>query len=190
MNNLATVESTPNRAYESLSDRDVIAPVGSSSIVEQDVFMQLWITPVPKRNKANKKITQGRTIVLEIEGDGPVWLNAVYSRFEHLLSLLENWDSCGAKKISEDSIAQGYRVLSRLLINELTLPSIIPSNDGSIQLEWHLQNVDVEIEIPEEGMVNLFVEDRRGATVSEVEKEYSVSSDELYKIVNEALLAG
>lgn len=184
MTNLATIDSAPNKLYENLSGRDVIAPIESSSLVEHDAFMHLWVTPVSKRVKYNKRIKQGRTIILEIVGEGPFWLDSVYRRFEHLLSLPDNWDSYGAIKISEDAVAQAYRVLSKLNLNDESLPSIIPSNDGNIQLEWHLQNIDIEIEIPSEGMVNLYIEDSTGETVKEIDKEYSVSSDELYKLVN------
>jgi len=61
-----------------------------------------------------------------------------------LLNLPENWDSCGAAKIAPHKARQAI-VFYETLVNEM--PSIIPTRGGGIQFEWHVNGVDIEIDI-------------------------------------------
>jgi hypothetical protein len=66
---------------------------------------------------------------------------------ERLLALKENWDSYGApiiSKIAVDAALQLRNVLA-------TTPLFVPMSDGGVQLEWHSQGFDVELEIEPNG---------------------------------------
>lgn len=64
-----------------------------------------------------------------------------------LLALKENWDSYGApiiSKIAVDAALQLRNVLA-------AVPSFVPMSNGGVQLEWHSQGFDVELEIEPNG---------------------------------------
>lgn len=70
------------------------------------------------------------------------------------LSLLKaDWDSYGAKPITELALAKADLFLKALLAIQAVEPSIVPTNHSGIALEWHRNGYDLEIEISPEGEV-------------------------------------
>jgi hypothetical protein len=86
--------------------------------------------------------------VAEGEPD-PWWAKAVEERLEHLAQLNNNWNSHGARQPRAEAILIGVRVIAALLGSHenWALPQIVPTWNGGLQLEWHLQPGDIEITI-------------------------------------------
>lgn len=62
-----------------------------------------------------------------------------------LLQLQPNWDSYGARTIRLSCAARALFVY--LSLRAASCPWVVPTNDGGIQLEWHQNGEDLEIEI-------------------------------------------
>ena len=61
--------------------------------------------------------------------------------FRRLLDLPENWNSYGALPISGAAIKAAESM------------SIVPTCNGGVQLEWHINGHDIEIEFAQDGTV-------------------------------------
>ena len=68
---------------------------------------------------------------------------------DDLRKLQPNWDSYGGKQIDPAAIDGAAR-----LLNRLEYPAswhVVPCSDGSVQLEWHRDGLDIEIHISRAG---------------------------------------
>lgn len=61
-----------------------------------------------------------------------------------LLQLGDGWDSYGAPRISRDALACTLGFLNLLL--QYPRGAVVPTGEGGIQLEWHTERIDLEIE--------------------------------------------
>lgn len=64
-------------------------------------------------------------------------------RIEELRSLQENWDSYGARRITNDALDTASRWLDYVHVG--------PMSGGGIQIEVHMGGLDIEIEIEPDG---------------------------------------
>lgn len=67
---------------------------------------------------------------------------------EKLLRLPRGWNSYCAKPISSDAVSKATAFLLRFdaLVPNLAAPAVVPTVRGGLQLEWHGQGVDIEVE--------------------------------------------
>lgn len=77
------------------------------------------------------------------------------SEFSRLAGLKDNWDGYGAKPISDTPFTVATMVLFDLERNRVHRPTLVPTTQGGIQLEAHTQNGSYEIEIYEDGHVDV-----------------------------------
>lgn len=71
-------------------------------------------------------------------------------RFGQLVLLPRNWDGCGADPPSREVIAYALGYFDAVATNVRVLPSVVPTVDGGVQVEWHARGVDVEIRFSED----------------------------------------
>jgi len=57
---------------------------------------------------------------------------------------VQDWDTYGADPLDDRAIEAAKRFLSHG-------PAIVPLNDGGIQLEWHIDDLDLELEFDKSG---------------------------------------
>lgn len=81
------------------------------------------------------------------ESEPAPWLQAAADRVADLLILPENWDSYGAKQVNVELAVSALNLLTQIMRDGTPVPSIVPTNSGGIQLEWHRNGVDLEIEV-------------------------------------------
>ena len=74
------------------------------------------------------------------------WLRPTIEKLNELLSLEEDWDSYGGKRIREDCVIAAIRLLMDCMGDSSIMPLIVPGPKGTIQLEWHLNDIELEIE--------------------------------------------
>lgn len=88
-----------------------------------------------------------RTIAVSIgpRSRASSWITPALRTFNRLLNLPAGWDSYGANRIEIGSIEQALQILDRLMTENTPAPSIVPTADGGVQLEWHTHTVDLEI---------------------------------------------
>lgn len=75
----------------------------------------------------------------------PTWVVPTIMAFMELQELPENWNSYGARVINGELIKQAVFVLSQVMKAEYPSPSVVPLEDGGIQVEWHRKQRDLEI---------------------------------------------
>jgi hypothetical protein len=100
-----------------------------------------------------------------LEATEPKWQKAVVSQLVTLMGLQAGWDSYGALKPNRESAMFALEVLEKLMHVDTPIPSIVPSHSGGIQLEWHVNQVDLEIHVAGAYKGDLWWKDRDGHEV-------------------------
>lgn len=77
----------------------------------------------------------------------PRWIGEATRRCAELLRLNPNWDSYGAEKISPSIIRTVLLILVKLMKENTPFPDLVPISSGGVQIEWHINNVDLELEV-------------------------------------------
>jgi hypothetical protein len=78
----------------------------------------------------------------------PAWIEPTVTALLDLQALPENWDSYGAPSIKKSLIEKVLQTLTNVMDEKSPVPSVVPLNDGGIQLEWHRHRQDLEIAFP------------------------------------------
>jgi hypothetical protein len=89
----------------------------------------------------------------------PQWVPDLAETFSSLLSLAANWNGYGAPAISTDVARAALGLAFQINVSPDLAPTIIPTQDGGIQFEWHTGGVDLEVELLPNGAVDLWYED-------------------------------
>ncbi len=98
----------------------------------------------------------------------PQWLPDLMAEVSGLGLLEENWDSYGAKRIDPRCIDAANSLLRAILDSSTPRPSVVPTNRGGIQLEWHRGGIDLEIEIESPPQMNVSFADEQEGTQEEL----------------------
>jgi len=108
----------------------------------------------------------GLDLWVEIHTIAPVpqWFTDAASSVTNLLRLPFGWDSYSAKPIDPRSAKAALDFLASLIGKQVQAPQIVPTVSGGIQLEWHQNGIDLEIEISASGSEKVYFEDRQAQT--------------------------
>lgn len=68
-------------------------------------------------------------------------------RLEELASLPFGWDGYFGVPVRDDCIYFARRFLGAFGWEDFPMPSLIPCWDGTLQIEWHRNDLDLEIDI-------------------------------------------
>lgn len=80
----------------------------------------------------------------------------ILDKLSTISRLPQGWDDMRAKEITYVVLSTALRIVSFLATHpSFTPPQIFPLPDGGMQIEWHIDNNDLEIEIDPIG--NLYV---------------------------------
>ena len=109
----------------------------------------------------------------------PEWLEQNEATLEELLKLPANWNSYGAAPIRPDAVEAARDVLGKIVRSDTPPPAVVPTVRGGIQLEWHTQGIDLEIEIPEPGQFHVWYEDPQ----EEIELQHHASLSQLPRLI-------
>ena len=104
----------------------------------------------------------------------PVWLQPTVQGSADLLALPRGWDSYDAPKIKFAAVRSALDLLVAILKPESPGPSVVPTVQGGVQLEWHIQGIDLEIRLDSPDKVEISCEDLHAG----IEWEGSIPSDE------------
>jgi len=108
-------------------------------------------------------------LVVESEGSLPPWFKETVSALEEVGEIPENWNSYGAKQVSRTSILAAIELLLYVMDDETPVPAIVPTNRGTVILEWHTRGIDLEVEVLAHGRVHVAFEAARAGTEWEAE---------------------
>jgi len=90
-----------------------------------------------------------------LDRSDPPWLYTVLGRVQHLMALRPNWDSYGSRPIEPNSVFYALEFLRTSMTQEGKAPQIVPTSKGGLQLEWHANGVDLEVDVDPAGDVSL-----------------------------------
>lgn len=97
-----------------------------------------------QRNVSNSVFTSHRIRVPELHSH---WALALQDRLNELTSLPVGWDGYVGLPVSFQCAHFVVSMLERLCQGDVPPPSLVPGSDGSLQVEWHRNMFDVELDV-------------------------------------------
>jgi len=94
------------------------------------------------------------TMTIKLTGEEPDWLYGTIQTMQHLSRLPANWSSYGSRRIEDVALIGAARMLASLLGPQSAPPSVVPTLHGGVQLAWHRNGTDVELEFSPDGAVS------------------------------------
>lgn len=146
-----------------LTERDIfVANAVTANISTFDTDSQLadWKSRQEQPEHVEYLMSEG-SITLEGRAPqvavSPVWLGRVKKRIKELAQLPANWDSYDAIPVDPRIPALAEDLVEWFAVDDMPPPDVFATNDGGIQIEWHIRRANIEIEIsPTEGTAIYF----------------------------------
>ena len=101
------------------------------------------------------------------------WSDLVADRLVQLLRLPAGWDGHNARPISRTLVDYACHLLPRLVRPGVPAPFVAPLATGGLQLEWHRNGWDLEIEIEAPGRLYVYVRE----VATDQESEFDLTDD-------------
>jgi hypothetical protein len=99
--------------------------------------------------------------VLLGSGWEPSWHWRVINNIQRLAALAPNWDSYGAEPLRTSAARRCITSVLMSLPDDTPEPTVVPTREGGLQLEWRRSGVEFEIAVPPEGPITyLLVDDQ------------------------------
>lgn len=80
-----------------------------------------------------------------LDHDDTDWLDGVRARLEELIRLPRGWDGYSGQPLPFATAQFAADLLSLIGHEGLPAPSLVPVARGQLQIEWHTENVDIEL---------------------------------------------
>ena len=93
---------------------------------------------------------------------GPSWEQRTLSQLASIVLLQKDWDSYGASVIDTSKVQQTFGLLHSVMDDQTPAPTLVPMTNGSIQLEWHVFDIDLEVELLPDTRIAVYYEDHLG----------------------------
>lgn len=77
----------------------------------------------------------------------PKWIKPTLERLSELASLGHDWDQRGSAEVSIDVLSFAANILGQSMPPTAPPPSIVPLGHGGVQMLWHNQVADLEVEV-------------------------------------------
>ena len=103
----------------------------------------------------------------------PAWQKPFASQLEEISTLGEGWDGFKAGPIRRDVIQFAMHILDEIMRPTAPPPHVTPMSHEGLMLEWHQNDIDLEIEIERPGEIWVSFQD----ALEDVDEESSISSD-------------
>ena len=114
----------------------------------------------------------------------PAWAEPAIQLFNELLTMEVGWDSYAGASTSHTSARLALSFLADVMHDNSPLPSFVPTAAGGVQLEWHLESADIEVDFDPRGGAMAYVNDVSSGT------ELEASAESLKPRIAEALSEG
>jgi hypothetical protein len=97
------------------------------------------------------------------------WVGGVEKALGEFLALPANWDSYGARRIDPGAVQAGIQVLYKYVPSGSPPPHVVPTSRGGVQIEWHTQGIDLQIEVVSPDSLQIFYENSKEQAEEEFE---------------------
>lgn len=75
------------------------------------------------------------------------WVVELKDRFDELTALPRGWDGYAGCPVSFNCAQFAANLIERLFVSSLPAPQLVPGGDGTLQIEWHRGQFDIEIDV-------------------------------------------
>lgn len=75
------------------------------------------------------------------------WVAELADRFDELTSLPKGWDGYAGCPVSFNCAQFAANLIERLFVSAIPAPQLVPGSDGTLQIEWHRNQFDIEIDV-------------------------------------------
>jgi hypothetical protein len=75
------------------------------------------------------------------------WRAGVTKRLEHLIGLKTGWDGYRAPAVDYGTTVFALRLLENICGHDCPAPDIVPGFSGDLQIEWHIEGLDIELHV-------------------------------------------
>ncbi|MCK4719738.1 hypothetical protein KAU08_03715 [bacterium] len=86
------------------------------------------------------------------------WIGSAIERLNYLTNLPDNWCSPNALPINRKIAIGLLELISMIITSEMPEPFIGPMENGSLQISWHTNGVDLEIEFQTPEIISVYYE--------------------------------
>lgn len=90
------------------------------------------------------------------------WLERTMPELARLLWLPKDWSSDNPERINLKAIEKMLELLLAILEPDSPAPIVVPTTRGGVQVEWHQNGIDLEIEATSSGTLEFFFSGPRG----------------------------
>jgi hypothetical protein len=94
----------------------------------------------------------------------PIWESAVSDRLKSLLSLPAGWDNSDSRRVDPWTAEFANTLLHYIWPVDGPTPFVVPTCYGGIQFEWHLPDLEFEIEVVRRHYIEVLVVDSQDAS--------------------------
>src|SRR2546423_9954773 len=98
----------------------------------------------PATNVVAMPTASRRLLISEPERE---WRDSVGNRLEDLIRLERGWDGYRGAPVSFEIAHFAVRMLEVACGLEAPVPQIVPGSQGDLQIEWHTEHGDVELDV-------------------------------------------
>lgn len=93
----------------------------------------------------------------------PAWSFLLREAAFRLRGLTAGWDGVGSQPVENHALFMAESMVREALEGRLlaTAPYLVPSGDGSVQIEWHERAGEIELSIDPEGHLHIWGRDHR-----------------------------
>ena len=143
----------------SLSSRSILR----SSNPKGPVGESVPFSTTRSRTLASRRTKRGHaSLTVSVKDVGLLLPPVFYTSTNSVLELLElppGWNSHSAKEIALPNVVATIKLLAVLLDPGTPPPIVVPRVKGNIQLEWHTEEIDLEVYIDSPSKIYFFAED-------------------------------
>ena len=136
-------------------DRPNFATV-SGEVFRPRRFLQRTSHDFREEKSAREPSGLTNTVAISPENIEAEWKSTVETLIEELGQLQAGWDLGVASPIDGEIIRNAKDLVARLAAPGTPPPSVVPTVNGTVQLEWHTIRYDAEVEILGPAQYQLF----------------------------------
>ena len=112
--------------------------------------------------KTELRLVEGMAAPVATADADRSWEVEILLELSRIGTLGDGWDSYGAKSVSAARLTQTYDLLNSIMADSTPVPSLVPTANGSIQVEWHTCDLELEIRLLSATDLAVEFEDFRG----------------------------
>ncbi len=106
---------------------------------------------------------------VRVETPRSKWISDLKVRFDEITSLPKGWDGYDGRPVTFNTAQFAANLIEQLFIDGVPSPNLVPGSDGTVQIEWHRNQYDIEIDVLGPYEVVAFRRDQRTGNEEELE---------------------